>query len=106
MHLSSWHCLGHSIRSNRKQHWGIRQKPKTELFKELKLSAIRVVAHDDDLNIDKLADGWGEQISDDRFSQATDSSLPDVKKFIQRKQLLQFAKSHRPAFYGIWHKKR
>ncbi|KAK7856771.1 chromatin assembly factor 1 subunit fas1 [Quercus suber] len=105
VHLSSWHCLGHSIRSNRQQHWGIRQKPKTELFKELKLSAIRVVARDDDLNIDKLADGWGEQISDDRFSQATDCSLPDVKKFNQRKQLLQFAKSHRPAFYGIWHKK-
>lgn len=105
LHMSSWHRLGHSIRSNRKQHWGIRQKPKTELFKELKLSASRGVACDDDLSMDKLVDGWGQRISDDRLSQASDSSLPDVKKCNRGKQLLQFDKSHRPAFYGIRRKK-
>ena len=104
--MSSWHRLGHSIRSNRKQHWGIRQKPKTELFKELKLSASRGVACDDDLSMDKLVDGWGQRISDDRLCQASDSSLPDVKKCSRGKQLLQFDKSHRPAFYGIRRKKR
>ncbi|KAL9450279.1 hypothetical protein AB3S75_012086 [Citrus x aurantiifolia] len=73
-HLSSWHRFGHSVRSNRNQHWGIRRKPKTELFKELKLTNTGL-GHDDDLSMER----W--------------------------KQLLQFDKSHRPAFYGIWPKK-
>ena len=62
---------------------------------------------DDELNLEKLVDGWGEQVSDDRSCQTNVScSPPDVKKFNQRKQLLQFDKSHRPAFYGLWPKKR
>ncbi|KAG2693798.1 hypothetical protein I3843_08G108000 [Carya illinoinensis] len=106
LHLSSWRHLGHSLRSNRKQHWGVRCKPKTELFKELKLSISRGLPHDDDMSIDKLADGWGERISDERSCHNNvDSSLPVVSKCNRGKQLLQFDKSHRPAFYGIWHKR-
>ncbi|CAK7325984.1 unnamed protein product [Dovyalis caffra] len=97
-HLSSWRHLGCSIRSNRKQHWSIRRKPKTGLFKELKLTAIRDPTHDDDSSVEKLDSGWGDQTSDDR-------SCTAVRKCNQRKQLLQFDKSHRPAFYGIWPKK-
>ncbi|XP_062178342.1 chromatin assembly factor 1 subunit FAS1 [Alnus glutinosa] len=106
LHLSSWRHLGHSICSNRKKHWGIRWKPKTKLFKELKLSTSRGLAHDDDLGIDKLVCGWGEQTSDERSLHANaDSSLCNVNKCYRGKQLLQFDKSYRPAFYGIWRKK-
>ncbi|KAH8501282.1 hypothetical protein H0E87_016193 [Populus deltoides] len=98
-HLSSWCHLGCSIRSNRKQHWSIRRKPKTGLFKELKLTAIRDPTHDDDSSAEKLDSGWGDQNSDD-------ISCIDVRKCNRRKQLLQFDKSHRPAFYGIWPKTR
>ena len=97
--LSSWCHLGFSIRANRKQHWSIRRKPKTGLFRELKLTAIRDPTHNDDSSAEKLDSGWGHQTSDDR-------SCGDVRKCNQRKQLLQFDKSHRPAFYGIWPKKR
>ncbi|KAJ6726814.1 CHROMATIN ASSEMBLY FACTOR 1 SUBUNIT A CAF-1 SUBUNIT A [Salix purpurea] len=97
-HLSSWCHLGCSIRSNRKQHWSIRRKPKTGLFKELKLTAIREPTHDNDSSVEKLDSGWGDQTSDG-------ISCIDIRKCNQRKQLLQFDKSHRPAFYGIWPKK-
>ncbi|KAF2292021.1 hypothetical protein GH714_000198 [Hevea brasiliensis] len=105
LHLSSWQHLGHAIHSNRKQHWSIRQRPKTELFKELKLTATRELAHDDDSSVDKLVSRWGEQSSDDRSFVTNSESSPDCKKWTRRKQLLQFDKSYRPAFYGIWPKK-
>lgn len=106
-HLSSWRHFGHSLRSNRKQHWGVRRKPKTQLFKELKLSISRGLSHDDDMSIDKLTDGWAERISDERACRTNvGSALPVVNKCNRGKQLLQFDKSHRPAFYGIWHKRR
>ncbi|GMI78848.1 FASCIATA 1, NUCLEOSOME/CHROMATIN ASSEMBLY FACTOR GROUP B, FUGU 2 [Hibiscus trionum] len=89
--LSSWRHLGHSLRSNQKQCWGMRKKPKIELFKELKLTANKRLSHDES-SVEGLADGWEEQ-------------NPDVKKCCVRKQLLQFDKSYRPAFYGIWPKK-
>ncbi|KAJ7973649.1 Chromatin assembly factor 1 subunit FAS1 [Quillaja saponaria] len=105
-HLSSWRCIGQSIFSNRRQHWGLRQKPKTEPFKQFKLTASRELARDNDLSTEKLVDGWGERFSDDRSCPDNeDSFLLGVKKCNWGKQLLQFDKSHRPAFYGIWPKK-
>ncbi|XP_022718437.1 chromatin assembly factor 1 subunit FAS1 [Durio zibethinus] len=105
LHLSSWRHLGHSLRSNQKQWWGMRTKPKTKLFKELKLTANKGLSHDE-LIAERLVDGWGEQISYDRsYLNDADISVPDVKKCSVRKQLLQFDKSYRPAFYGIWPKK-
>ncbi|KAH8517393.1 hypothetical protein H0E87_005361 [Populus deltoides] len=98
-HLSSWCHLSFSIRANKKQHWRICRKPKIRLFKELKLTAIRDPTHNDDLSAEKLDSGWRHQTSDDR-------SCGDVRKCNRRKQLLQFDQSHRPAFYGIWPKKR
>lgn len=104
-HLSSWCRLGHSIRSNRNQSWGMRRKPKSELFKELKLTTSKGLVHSDD-SMEKLVDRWGEPVNNDRSCPIyTDCSLAEVKKFKSRKQLLQFDKSHRPAFYGIWAKK-
>ncbi|XP_038890959.1 chromatin assembly factor 1 subunit FAS1 isoform X1 [Benincasa hispida] len=102
-HLSSWRFIGHSVRSRGKKHWGIRQKPKSELFKELKLSAGRESANDDELGEERLVDGWEEQIIGAGTSQTElCSTLLDVRKSNRGKQLLQFAKSYRPAFYGIW----
>lgn len=108
LHLSSWRFIGHSIRSREKKHWGIRQKPKCELFKELKLSTGRELAQDEEeLGEERLVDDWEEQITDDRTSQSESrSTLLDVRKLNRGKQLLQFAKSYRPAFYGIWPTKR
>ncbi|GLT87902.1 hypothetical protein SLE2022_059550 [Rubroshorea leprosula] len=99
LHLSSWHHMGHSLRSNRKQCWGMRRKPKTELFKELKLTTNKGPYFGDESCIEKLVDGWGSCLTD------ANNSSPDVKKCIGRKQLLQFNENHRPAFYGIWPKK-
>lgn len=109
-HLSSWRRLGLSIRSNQEQHWGIRRKPKTEIFKELKLTtpnSVKGAAQDDELNLEKIVSGWNDRISDDAsICKAGDKSHLGMKKCVRRKQLLQFDKSHRPAFYGIWPTKR
>lgn len=106
LHLSSWRLLGHSIRSNRNMRWGIRQKPKSDIVKELKLTTNRDLARDDDMNIEKLVDGWVDSSVDSAFCQTnTRSVIPINTERTQSKQLLQFDKSYRPAFYGVWPKK-
>ncbi|CAI9302148.1 unnamed protein product [Lactuca saligna] len=87
VHLRSWHQLVHC--GSKKRHWGMRLTPKTVVVKELKLT-----------NIEKLIDGWNENKNDSK-----DNSVIDSQKFRRSKQLLQFDKSHRPAFYGYWPKK-
>lgn len=85
----------------------MRRKPKLEICKNVKLTTNRGQAHDGELNVEKLVDGWEEQTLSDESSQSnTNSFFPSVKKFNKGKQLLQFDKSYRPAFYGIWPKKR
>ncbi|KAK7269055.1 hypothetical protein RIF29_21770 [Crotalaria pallida] len=103
-HFSLWHSLGQSIRSNRKQRWGLRRKPKSELFNELKLASTIGVAHYGDLAMEKHADELREHSSEvGPFQTNADGS--HAKKSFQGKQLLQFDNSPRPAFYGIWSKK-
>ncbi|KAL6313837.1 hypothetical protein AAG906_010256 [Vitis piasezkii] len=81
-------------------------KPKTELVKEIKLTGNRGLARDDELSIEKIVDGWEETTAEDRLFDTNAYSCPsDAQKCNQSKQLLQFDKSHRPAFYGIWPKK-
>ncbi|KAF7805286.1 chromatin assembly factor 1 subunit FAS1 [Senna tora] len=104
-HLSSWRNLGQSIRANRKPGWGLRQKPKTELFKELKLTATRVVAHHDELGMEKQVNGLGGRSFDISSCTMNAYNSLESKKCCHGKQLLQFDNSHRPAFYGIWSKK-
>ncbi|GFY93396.1 chromatin assembly factor-1 [Actinidia rufa] len=105
-HLISWHSLGQAIRSNRKQHWGIRRKPKTEAINKLKLSTKRWPTHDNELTIEKLDDGWGEiKVYGSFCDTNADSSVSSSQRHYRSKQLLQFDKSHRPAFYGICPKK-
>ncbi|KAH6812706.1 Plant stearoyl-acyl-carrier-protein desaturase family protein [Perilla frutescens var. frutescens] len=105
-HLNSWHCIGHSIRSKRNVHWSLRQKPKTELVKELKLTINSEITCDEDQVEEKNVDGLIDPNIDGRQSQiSTDRPLPDCQKRIRSMQLLQFDKSHRPAFYGVWPRK-
>lgn len=107
LHLNSWRRLGCSIRSNRNVHWGIRRKPKTELVKELKLSANRGLGHEDEVNLEKLVDGWVGSSTDGRLSPTnTDCTIPNSQIYAHTKKLLQFDKSHRPAYYGVSLKKR
>lgn len=84
----------------------MRQKPKVELYKELKLTnPSKETVQDDELNIERIVDGW---TSNDNTSPSHngDKTRPKMRKHVRRKQLLQFDKSYRPAFYGIWPKKR
>lgn len=85
-------------------HWGIRQKPKTALVQELKLANNSEITCDEDQVeeknvIDPNMDGGQSQTSIDK---------PDhqCQKRMRSMQLLQFDKSHRPAFYGVWPRKR
>lgn len=107
-HLSTWHNLGLSMRKTRK-HWGIRQKPKTELLNKLKLTTntARVPTLEDEMNIEKLVDELeGRTIDADLCHSGQDRMHPILKMCKRRKQLLQFDKNHRPAFYGIWPTRR
>ncbi|KAL6501069.1 hypothetical protein OROHE_025266 [Orobanche hederae] len=105
-HLDAWRGIGRSMHSNRNMHWGIRQKPKTELVKELKLTINKEFNCDEDLNVEKLAVGWVDSNADRALShmKTNSSSHPCGRKRILVKKLLQFDKSHRPAFYGVWPK--
>ncbi|XP_076903958.1 chromatin assembly factor 1 subunit FAS1-like [Bidens hawaiensis] len=94
VHLDSWRQSSQS--SSRKRHWGTRQTPKTVLVKELKLTC----KGEDDLTTEKFDDGWME--TESKSNASPDGSVSGSKKLRRCKQLLQFDKSHRPAFYGYW----
>ncbi|XP_073125630.1 chromatin assembly factor 1 subunit FAS1 isoform X2 [Henckelia pumila] len=102
-HLNSWRLIGRSTISNRKVHWGIRQKPKTQVVKELKLTTSKELTCDED-NVEKLVDEWDDSNVSGGLSQ-TNTDSPIGQKQIRTIKLLQFDKSHRPAFYGVWPRK-
>ncbi|XP_010528632.1 PREDICTED: chromatin assembly factor 1 subunit FAS1-like isoform X2 [Tarenaya hassleriana] len=104
MHFASWRRLGHRIHSSLKQHWGMRKKPKSELFPELKLSTNKGPASDNEHGMENQEDVWEEKNlgRESCASQCDSSSSSGVKKSRRAVQLLQFDKSYRPAFYGIW----
>ncbi|CAN1162616.1 Chromatin assembly factor 1 subunit FAS1 [Linum perenne] len=105
-HISSWRHHNRSLHPSRKRHWSIRQKPKSNLIKELKLTATRELENDGESSVEELVSSGGENAYDDGSSLALPSvSLTDVRRCHRRKQLLQFDKCHRPAFYGIWPKR-
>lgn len=104
--MSSWRSLGDGIRSNHKQRWGLRRKPKAEQIKELKLTSNKGPVRDDDLWIDGIVDAWGQASNDDKSFPTNATASPNTCKYLRSKQLLQFDKSCRPPFYGIWPKKR
>lgn len=114
VHVVGWHKLSSN---NRSCCWGIRRKPKTELFKELKLQGfsseakplekvetpkMAVVPYNMDFRrepcSDKLADGSEISFLNDNV----DVGSPSIP--LLRRKLLQFDKSNRPAYYGTWRK--
>ncbi|KAK1431502.1 hypothetical protein QVD17_07961 [Tagetes erecta] len=97
VHLDSWHRSSHC--SSRKRQWGIRRTPKTVLVKELKLTN----RGEDDAVVEKFDNGGMENESKNNTN--SDGLVLNGQKSSWRKQLLQFDKSHRPAFYGYWPKK-
>ncbi|XP_075498612.1 LOW QUALITY PROTEIN: chromatin assembly factor 1 subunit FAS1 [Primulina tabacum] len=104
LHLNSWCLMRRSTNSNRKVHWGIRQKPKTQVVKELKLTTSKELTCDED-NIEKFVDGWGDSSVSGGLSEINTDNPPVGQKRIRTIKLLQFDKSHRPAFYGVWPRK-
>ncbi|XP_010470416.1 PREDICTED: chromatin assembly factor 1 subunit FAS1-like [Camelina sativa] len=102
-HFASWRQLGHSL-SSTKKHWGMRRQPKSELFPKLKLSTNREATSDGEPNMEKQVDGCEEKNFDgiSSIGQCESSSSDRKKKSRRAKQLLQFDKSCRPGFYGIW----
>nr|BAU36825.1 chromatin assembly factor-1 (CAF-1) p150 subunit [Rorippa aquatica] len=101
-HFSSWRQLSHSL-STTKKHWGIRRQPKSELFPKLKLSTNKEATSDGEPNMEKQRDGCEEKILDGLSCiRQCESSSSGRKKSRRAKQLLQFDKSYRPGFYGIW----
>ncbi|KAI4312817.1 hypothetical protein MLD38_037608 [Melastoma candidum] len=72
-HLSAWRHKGDSVRTTKDQHWGMRQKPKVQLYKELKLTTTKEIIHDDDLNIERIVDGWTDSTS---LCHGGDENLP------------------------------
>ncbi|XP_050911967.1 chromatin assembly factor 1 subunit FAS1 [Lathyrus oleraceus] len=102
-HFSSWRSLGQSIRSNRKQRWGLRQNPKIEADNKLKLTDSKSAIQDYELGMEKDVDQLGESSPDlnSCLLNADNTSL-DSKKYYRGRQLLQFDNAPRPAFYGFW----
>ncbi|KAF6156109.1 hypothetical protein GIB67_024079 [Kingdonia uniflora] len=114
LHMDSWIKSGLSSRSGRCMHWGMRHKPKTVLIKELKLQGsssevgapVKVKAANnkgvtccDEIII---IDGWEEATVSDR-SCNENANVPRSENRVlcnRTKKLLQFDKSHRPAYYG------
>lgn len=105
--MDSWHRLGKSIRTNRNQHWGSRRKPRTELIKEIKLSSCKDIASENDpIYVQLPISMKGSVIEENKSDADAYEVVYGIQKGFQRKQLLQFDKSFRPAFYGVWPKKR
>ncbi|MCD7458047.1 hypothetical protein HAX54_037068 [Datura stramonium] len=105
-HLTSQYCLKSSTGPKGKVHWGIRRKPKTDLVKEIKLTASRgVIRRRRIIQRKQKMDGL-ELTSNTRLCNAVEvNTIPCFQKGLLRRQLLQFDKCHRPAFYGVWPKK-
>ncbi|XP_077225443.1 chromatin assembly factor-1 (FASCIATA1) (FAS1) [Tasmannia lanceolata] len=124
LQLVSWHKLNQSIVWNKSQHWGIRRKPKTSLIKELKLqgssseaapsgkvttpsngNACSEVNGRNESSPEKLIDGWEETVVKDLTCRNVDTALTEIQVRYKTKKLLQFDKSHRPAYYGTLSRK-
>ncbi|KAK9141161.1 hypothetical protein Scep_010842 [Stephania cephalantha] len=115
VHMSAWKNLGDTIRSGRSRHWGMRSKPKAFLIKELKLqgtsseavisvkgtAGCKGATYNDELGMEKLVDGLEESTPRDSLCNINaDNPSTDIQTGNITKKLLQFDKSHRPAYYG------
>lgn len=113
-HLSEWRLLP---RKQFPERWGLRLKPKISWYTELRLSGKSGTSSSQTRKRDRadLEAGDHEKLDvegDDSSVRANDCSLgevlkPDGFRKCQRKRrkLLQFDKSHRPAYYGTYSKR-
>ncbi|XP_068664781.1 chromatin assembly factor 1 subunit FAS1-like [Aristolochia californica] len=110
-HMATWLKLSQSIRCSKSQHWGIRHMPKRSLIRELKLQGTSSEAEPSKTistplkgaSPEKLVDVWEESVGYDDMSSRVvnvDSSAATIPLCNRHKKLLQFDKSHRPAYYG------
>ncbi|CAH9072964.1 unnamed protein product [Cuscuta epithymum] len=105
-HIDSWRCLGHLVHSNKSSHWGLRHGPKTEVVKDLKLTTSEGLSNDYEITEAKLSDRLIDTNGDSKICHMNPKSFPSgSRNRLRRVKLLQFDKSHRPAFYGVWPKK-
>lgn len=85
----------------------MRRQPKAELFPKLKLSTNRGATSDGEPNMEKQGGGCEEKnLGGVSCIRQCESSSSDLKKSRRAKKLLQFDKSCRPGFYGIWPSQR
>lgn len=107
-HVAGWHKLS---QHNRTCRWGVRHNPKMELVKELKIGPLEKPTTPNkldcsiELGIVNLVDGCDESVSND-ISCFTGRNFTRTTSKLSNKKLLQFDKSHRPAYYGTWSQKR
>ncbi|KAH7685087.1 Chromatin assembly factor 1 subunit A protein [Dioscorea alata] len=106
-HVAGWHKLS---QHNRTCRWGVRHNPKMELVKELKIGPLEKPTTPNkldcsiELGIDNLVDGCDGSVSND-ISCFTGRNFTRITPKLSNKKLLQFDKSHRPAYYGTWSQK-
>lgn len=85
----------------------MRRQPKSQLFPKLKLCTNKEATSDGEPNMEKQGDGCEEKNLDGvSCIRQCESSSSGRKKSRRAKQLLQFDKSCRPGFYGIWPSQR
>lgn len=113
-HIANWHKLRHF---NRSLHWGIRRKPKSGLTNELKLHGFsslpskgivvskktNLESYKPDSTLDESEEGF---VDDLLGNDVNDIVSPAIQVCNIKRKLMQFDKSHRPAYYGSWSKKR
>lgn len=101
------YSLFNSIKPKKTSGHTSEQKPKTELVKELKLTTNKELTCCEDLNVEKLVGRLDGINNDSRLPQMDmDHCLRRCGTKRVPVKLLQFDKSNRPAFYGVWPKSR
>ncbi|XP_072970951.1 chromatin assembly factor 1 subunit FSM [Typha angustifolia] len=118
-HVMGWRKLSCCNKFGR---WGVRRNPKTELVKELKLQkpseahplgkfaspngklCSHMESQGSEPSADELLDELKVSLVNDMPCHVGPDTSPASVRLVKKK-LLQFDKSHRPAYYGTWSKK-
>lgn len=120
LHTASWREQRKARASENFHRWGLRRKPKTALYTELRLqgagpesvqksSVTKSAASCGTPSLKRMRLEFEEDLDREEIGIANDEDLmaPPRKKLCNRPwKLLQFDKSHRPAYYGTFSKQR
>lgn len=119
-HTASWREQRKARASESFHRWGLRRKPKTALYTELRLqgagpesvqksSVTKNTGSYGTPSLKRMRLEFEEDLDREEIGIANDEDLmaPPRKKLCNRPwKLLQFDKSHRPAYYGTFSKQR